>query len=308
MPTISEKQLQAWTSKAFNNEDARAENAERMIREAIDEHDLLSTLGIRVFAKGSYKNNTNVRRDSDVDIGVEYADIVYNQYGPKTDRNTVRKARGFTPYSGPFRDAAGATEISQFKDAVGEALAEAFGTAAVTRSNKIFTVRESSRSLAADVVPCAQNRKNWSPSRYVRGIRLLPDQPAGHPIINYPDQHYAEGVAKNEATTRRFKRTVRVLKNLENRMVDDGASPVVASYLVECLAFNCPTGCFQKISWAERIRSVLSHIWHDTEDAECEKRWKEVNDIKYLFHPHQKWTRSEARDFIHAAWQYVKES
>lgn len=306
--TISEEQLSNWTKPAFDNEDEKAKNAERMIREAIDGHALLSTLGVRVFAKGSYKNNTNVRRDSDVDIGVEYTDIVYNQYGPNADRDAVRKARGFSPYSGPFLDAAGNTQIGQFKDAVGEALAQAFGSHAVTRSNKVFTVRETSRSLAADVVPCAQNRKHWSPARYVQGIRLLPDRPVGHPIINYPDQHYAQGVAKNDETSQRFKRAVRILKNLENRMVDDGSCPVVASYLIECLTFNCPPRCFQRSSWAERIRSVLAHVWEDTENAECEQRWFEVNAIKYLFRANQKWTRDEARRFFHAAWQYVKDS
>ena len=307
MPTVSEKQLVAWTQRAFDNEDARAENTERMIRVAIDAHPLLTKLGVSVFAKGSYKNNTNVRRDSDVDIAVEYTDIVYNQYGPDTDRESVRAARGYTPYSGPFRDASGDTELGLFKDAVGEALVGAFGADAVTRSNKIFTVRESSRLLAADVVPCAQNRKHWSPQRYVQGIRLLPDRPAGHPIINYPRQHYSRGVAKNEDTSRRFKRAVRVLKNLENLMVKDGASPEVASYLIECLVYNCPDSCFLPSTWGERMRSVVSHIWHDTEDLECEKRWYEVNDVKFLFHARQKWTRDQARSFAHAAWQYVKE-
>jgi hypothetical protein len=308
VPTISEKQLLAWTQRAFDNEDARAENTERMIRAAIDAHPLLAELGVSVFAKGSYKNNTNVRRDSDVDIAVEYTDIVYNQYGPDTDRDRVRAVRGYEPYSGPFRDASGNTEIGKFKDAVGEALIGAFGADPVTRSNKIFTVRESSRSLAADVVPCAQNRKHWSPERYVEGIRLLPDHPAGHPIINYPRQHYAQGVAKNEDTSQRFKRAVRILKNLENQMVKDKASPEAASYLIECLTFNCPDTCFLAPTWAERTRSVVSHIWHDTEETASERRWYEVNGIKYLFHSNQKWSREEARAFAHAAWQYVKES
>jgi hypothetical protein len=53
------------------------------------------------------------------------------------------------------------------------------------------------------------------------------------------------------------------------------------------------------------MRSVVSHIWHDTEDLECEKRWYEVNDVKFLFHTRQKWTRDQARCFARAAWQYV---
>jgi hypothetical protein len=305
--TITEEQLGRWTSPAFDNEDAKAENTEKIIREAIAGHSLLSALSVRTYAKGSYKNNTNVRRDSDVDIAVEYTGIIYSRYGPDTDAEAVRDVLGTTPYSGPFRDSAGNTRIGDFKDAVGQALTAAFGAGAVTRSNKVFTVRESSRSLAADVVPCTQYRKYWSPRRYNRGIRLLPDRSPGHWIVNYPQQHYENGIAKNEDTSRRFKRVVRILKNLENYMVAEGASPEVASYLIESLVFNCPDACFEASTWAARVQNVLVHIWEDIEEAESEQRWKEVNDLKFLFHSAQRWTREDARAFAKDAWQYVKD-
>ncbi len=306
--TISEEQLDAWTSPAFNNEDERRKNTEAMIAEAIRGHDLLRTLSIDVYAKGSYKNNTNVRRDSDVDIAVEYTGITFSEYGSETSREAVWREQGLTAYSGPFRTSSGATNIAAFKNAVGDALVGAFGSGAVSRSNKVFTVRESSRSLAADVVPCATYRKYWSPRRFIEGIRLLPDNDPGYWVTNYPDQHYRNGVDKNEATTMRFKKLVRILKNLENQMVDEGVCPVVASYLIESLVFNCPDSCFASSTWAARVRSVLAHAWEDTEEAESEKRWMEVNGIKYLFHTHQKWSRDEARSFVHEAWQYVKDS
>ena len=53
---------------------------------------------------------------------------------------------------------------------------------------------------------------------------------------------------------------------------------------------------------------MLAHIWEDTEDPGCADRWFEVNRIKYLFHPSQRWTREEARSFVLAAWPYVKSS
>jgi hypothetical protein len=308
VPTISEKQLAAWTSKAFNNEDERAANSERMIRQAISSHPHLSTLGIDVYSKGSYRNNTNVRQDSDVDIAVEYTDISFPQYGPDTTQDEVRSTLGIGPYTGPFRDLQGITQIGEFKDAVGVALSDTFGEAAVTRNNKVFTVRESSRSLAADVVPCTTYHKYWSPLNFNRGIRLLPDRPPPYWIVNYPQQHYDNGVTKNNATGRTFKRVVRILKNLENQMTYEGITPEVASYLIESLVYNCPDSSFNAPTWAPRVRSVLAHIWEDTKEPESETRWLEVNQIKYLFHARQRWTRDEARRFAHAAWQYVAES
>lgn len=307
MATVSESQLSRWTQPGLDNEDEKSKNTERMIREAINGHPLLKTLPIAVYAKGSYRNNTNVRQDSDVDVAVEYEGIVFSEYGPDTSQREVRQARGTSAYSGPFLDDHGQTDMAMFKRAIEHALVEAFGRPAVTRHNKVFTVRESRRSLAADVVPCGTYRKYWSPTRFHQGIQLLPDRPPGHRIVNYPQQHYDEGVSKNLATSKRFKCVVRILKNLENHMVDQRTCAEVASYLIESLVFNAPNSCFLNSStWGERTRAVLLHAWQDTEEAECEKRWMEVNDIKYLFHRWQKWDRIEARTFVKAAWQYVE--
>jgi hypothetical protein len=308
VPTISEEQLSAWTSPAFNNEDERRRNTESLISEAIAGHDFLASLPIEVYAKGSYKNNTNVRRDSDVDVAVEYTGIILFDYDAKTTQAEVWAARGIQPYDGPLKEAGGGFDIDRFKDSIGEAMAVAFGSAAVTRHNKVFTVRESSRSLAADVVPCTTHDEHWTPLGYARGIQLLADRPPRRSVVNYPQQHYDNGVAKNEATSKRFKRVVRILKNLENLMVAERDSPEVPSYLVECLVFTCPDSCFEDSTWAGQVRNVLVHIWKDTEDAESEKRWVEVNEVKRLFHPSQRWTREEARAFVHAAWQYVEKS
>lgn len=309
MSTVSEDQLISWTKPAFGNEDAKRQDTERIISEAIRGQPFLATLSadLSVYAKGSYKNNTNVRRDSDVDVAVEYTGVTFPEYGPGTSQDQVRAALGVGPYSGPFRRESGVGfDQARFKAAIEDAMVEAFGAGAVTRGNKVITVRESSRSLAADVIPCGTFRKYWSPARYRQGIRLLPDRSPGWEIENYPQQHYDNGVAKNLATSKRFKSVARILKNLENRMVRDGASPEVPSFLIECLAYNAPDGCFAASTWGERVRKVLFHVWDDTGKDGYAKRWMEVNDIKYLFHSHQKWTRDEARAFSRAAWQYVK--
>jgi hypothetical protein len=309
MPTISEGQLSAWTSPAFDNEDERREGTERSISRAIRAHSFLSTLPLNVYGKGSYKNNTNVRRDSDVDVAVEYTDILMFDYQGEAAQEEVWQAWGIEPYSGPLRSAGGNFDIDRFKDAIGEALVEAFGQGAVTRSNKVFTVREGSRSLAADVVPCATHDHHYSALGFDRGIQLLADKEPRRSVVNYPQQHYDNGVAKNKATSKRFKSVVRILKNLENRMVDEGTSPVVASYLIESLVWNVPDHLLlAPPSWGGQVREVLAHIWQDTESPEAGKHWVEVNDIKYLFHPSQHWTRQEARTFVHAAWQYLKDS
>jgi len=61
-----EETLQGWTTPSSATEQEKQERTERMIRHAVDEHGPFAGCSLRVYAKGSYANNTNVRADSDV--------------------------------------------------------------------------------------------------------------------------------------------------------------------------------------------------------------------------------------------------
>jgi len=65
-----EEKLASWTGPSSNGEQENQERTERMIREAVNSHDPFAGCSLKVYAKGSYANNTNVRADSDVDIAV----------------------------------------------------------------------------------------------------------------------------------------------------------------------------------------------------------------------------------------------
>jgi hypothetical protein len=304
---LSEEQLRIWTRRAYRDEDKRAERSEKLIRHAVAAHPLLRQLPLDVYAKGSYKNNTNVRRDSDVDVAVEYRGIVFLAMAPGQDEGAAMRTRGLMPYRGPLLDRFGRFDAPRFKAAVGEALASAFGPGAVSRSNKVFTVAASERSLPADVVPCGSCNYHLAPDHWVSGaIWLLPDRPTHGSLVNLPRQHHFAGVARNVATARQFKRVTRILKNLENLMVTQGACAPVPSYLIECLVYNVPDACFAYLSRAEQVRSVLAHIAVETRKPACEWTWMEVNGVKPLFGPEQRWTRHQVAAFAAVAWPYVE--
>jgi hypothetical protein len=218
-------------------------------------------------------------------------------------------AQGVTPQSIGFQPYTGTYDTSNFKNHVGQAMATAFGAPAVQRRNKVFQVREGTRNLAADVVPCFTYRwfYNPGPSSYEQGIQLIPDKLGPRPH-NYPQQHYTNGVAKNIATGLRFKRVVRILKRLENKMVEDGVIEIVPSYLIESLVYNVPNDNFGTGTWGGDVRTALTYIWNGTTDLACEQRWTEVNGIKFLFHSAQPWDRAQARNFVQKAWAYVENS
>lgn len=172
MATDWEDRFRRWSGRASDTEDDKRERTERAIREAITDSHELSGRSMRVFAKGSYKNNTNVRLDSDVDVAVEFQEIFYWE-ATNEAAGMSGADLGITPYSGPYPP-------ERFKDDVERALVNRFGRAAVDRGNKAIHIREDNRSLAADVVPCFTFHRYDSvgynqSSLYHRGIQIHPD-------------------------------------------------------------------------------------------------------------------------------------
>ena len=256
---------------------------------------------MKTYAKGSFANSTNVRLDSDVDIAVEFTEIFYYELiddltgHPPSDAGLSGSA-AIGSFSGPQGPA-------ELKSAVEGALLRVFGGAAVSHGNKCLKLRESSRSLAADIVPCFTYRQYWARQQFRQGTRIFPD--LGFPIHNWPQQHYDNGVAKSSRTGRRFKGMVRALKRLENEMVDKNAADEVPSYLLKCLVFNVDDQCFGQRNLYDDFRCVIGQIFNGTLADERCKEWVEVNGIKYLFRSGQPWTREQAHAFADQAWDYV---
>ncbi len=129
----------------------------------------------------------------------------------------------------------------------------------------------------------------------------------GH-FENFPVQQLVNGNRKNNRTNTIYKKSVRVLKRVENAMVANGVHRAVPSFFIESLVYECPDSVFARLSWTERVNGILVHVWDGLEGAEPSEesaRWLEVNECKYLFHASQKWTRTDGRDFAKAAWNYL---
>lgn len=302
---IREAQLRQWTKPPSDNEDEKRDRTERMIRAAIDADQLLSSVGRRVFAQGSYANRTNVRNDSDVDIAVQYTDGAYTDVAQQDDQIAKRAQASLSDYSGPF------STFRDYKLAVYNALVNYFGSQQVTWRNKCIEVAPSTTRLPADVVPCWSYRWFYSTGRSAdshNGICIYGDTGPRRRIVNYPDQHKANGITKNSATGRNYKRVVRILKRVENAMVDAGVIDPVPSFLIESLVYTAADRRFGHREWRPCVTDVLLHAHRATEGDEPtdeQGRLTEVNDIKFLFHPAQPWTRSQANDFAFKALNFM---
>jgi hypothetical protein len=287
-----------WAKPLSDTEAEKAARAERLVREAIEASSVLAPRTIRVFAQGSYRNDTNVRLESDVDISVCCTDTMIPDYS---------QIPGVTPESLGNRPSA-YTE-RQFKAEVGEALVERFGARGVARGNKVFTVHENTVRLDADVAPTFElrvyYRADGNAITYLKGTSLRTD--GEHRIWNFPDQHFECGLTRNVATNLGFKRLVRIVKRLRNEMDERGvpAAGPAASFLLESLVYNATNAAFAHSTYYEDVRAILIELYAQLQPGAAGERWLEVNQRKALFGPFQQWTIQQARDFVVAAWQYV---
>lgn len=294
MATLEDK-LSGWTGPSSDSEQEKQERTERMIRDAVSAHPAFNNVGLSVFAKGSYANNTNVRTDSDVDIAVKCTEAEYWEEA----QPGLRPSNSGT-YQGKWTPELLRSELTA-------ALVAQFGKDAVHTSNStaIF-VKSNTARVDADVVPCFSFRRYMPGGNDRLGTMIF--KKTGDRIINYPDQQLREGRAKNTNTGNSFKRGVRVLKRLENVLVAEKRCKELASYFIECLAYNCPDAAFAHSTWTETVKAMLAAIWSNTqgeEPSEQSMRWLEVNRCFFLFHSQQKWTRADARAFAQAAWTYL---
>ena len=286
----------SWGGAPSATEQTKCENAERAVRKAIDASEKLNTRSIKVLAQGSYANRTNVRQDSDVDICVLCDDVFFTDYTLSEGLNDA--ALGYNPSGYAYAD---------FKNDVEAALKSYFGAGSVKRGNKAFDIHANTYRVDADVIPCFEHRRlmGTTQNNWINfGTQLYPDN--GGKIVNWPRQNYKNGVEKNDATGRRFKAVVRILKRLRHEMLANGhqeAEPM-PSYLIECLVWNVPNDGFGHAAHQDDVRYALAHLWNETRtDEECQE-WGEINELKYLFRG-QPWSRGHVSTFLHAAWNYV---
>lgn len=282
-----------WAKKPSDTEQERCQNAERQIRQAIQSSPKLKNRDIYVFTQGSYRNRVNVRKDSDVDVGVLCREVFYFDLpeGYSREQFGLNSPASYT--------------YGEFKNELQEALVARFGWGAVTRGNKAFDIKANTYRVEADVAPFFKYRRYSSSGRYHEGVKLLPN--SGGTVINWPEQHYKNGVAKNDATRRSYKGMVRILKALRNEMDDNGAlaAKPIPGFLVECLVWNTPNECLAKSTYTANVRATLAHLFNHTMSDEKCAEWTEVSGLKWLLRGQKPWTRQQAHEWLDAAWNYL---
>lgn len=250
--SIPESQLKTWSNQGAIT---TAKATHESIRNALESNDIIRHKNFEVYLQGSYRNSTNIRGDSDVDI------IVQLNSSFKQDLSLLSEHENVL-----FKEAhSDATYLwEHFRDDVFQALKAYYGTFTVYEGNKSLKIAGKSGRLSADVVICLLYRKyqyfrSISDQGFIPGIIFRTSYNDGW-IINFPKPHYDNGVRKNKLYTNGwYKPIVRIFKNARTFLVNNHiiAEDIAPSYFLECLLYNVPNGYFSNNFQESIIFDVL---------------------------------------------------
>ena len=303
-----EPKLARWSVGPGKTEEDKMNHAVAGIAGAIKAHPKFSGRDVAVIATGSYANRTHIPGESDVDVAVIYKSIFTNKWDfvdPRASSDSqvtasLMKEAGVEPASYPD---------AEYRADVEAALVARFGRTAVKRGDICFDVHENTYRVESDCSAAFEYRQ-WNRSSsgglyHVAGIRITND--VGKNILNFPEQQNRNGIAKHDRTHRRFKKMVRIVKNLRVEMEEAGiaAAKPIPSFLVESLVYRVPDEKFGWATYYDELRAVLAWLFNNMKPGQDCSKWTEENDIKFLFHSSQKWTQEQAFAFVSSAWNHV---
>ena len=231
---IPESQLSKWADHGAQETAKRTHEA---IRRVLAAHTWPSGMTYDIYLQGSYRNDTNIRGDSDVDLVLELTSAVRYETDLLSPHDHQRLVATFSPAPHDWND---------FRREVFRALEVRIGEELVSQGNKSIKLKADPPRLAADVVACMSHRRYTNIHSYVEGMTLwaLRDK---RWVVNFPKVHYKNGADKSGRTWDRYKRTVRMFKNARNYLESQGkiTANLAPSYFLECLVYNAPDSAFQ---------------------------------------------------------------
>jgi hypothetical protein len=286
---IPERQLEIWSHQGSI---AQSRSTYATIRNSLESSDSpYADKLFKVFLQGSYGNDTNIYKESDVDIVIRLDSTFFHDLEglPQDQRNAFQMAFESATYTYP-----------QFRTDVLSQLTDQFG-AVVKLGSKAITIDATANRRSSDVLAAAQFRRYHrfvSPDDqfYDEGICFF--DALGTRIANYPDQHSRNCTSKHQATNSWFKPLVRILKNMRATLEDEGnlSKGTAPSYYIEGLLYNVPNENFGG-NYADSCVNVINWILGaDRSSFVC------ANEQYYLLRndPNVTWSATSCDLFLNA--------
>lgn len=250
---ISESQLITWSNQGSVTQSSNTYNSIKGVLESSNAP--YASKSFTTFLQGSYGNDTNIYAESDVDIVIQLDECFkYDlQYLPVEQQSIFKKI-----YTGGV-----AYGISNFKKDVFSHLKTTYGNS-VSMGDKSIKIAANNGRRKADVIVSMDYRKyhkflGSADQQFTDGMCFYNSSDAL--IVNYPKKHLANCVSKNKRTNGWFKPTVRVFKNLRNKLIQEGAiAPGDApSYFLEGMLYNVPDSNYG-VSYENTVVNALNWL------------------------------------------------
>ena len=176
--SIPESQLEIWSHQGATT---IASNTYQAIRGALEaDSSPLQERDFEIYLQGSYRNDTNTRGDSDVDVVVQLNSTFISDTSSLSLQEQSHYKRTFDNADYGWR---------AFRADVLTALRNYFGRDNMSEGNNSLKLKMGSGRLSADIIPCLQYRKyrrftSATKDDYVEGILFI--KPMGECVVNYP--------------------------------------------------------------------------------------------------------------------------
>ena len=292
---VSQWQVDQWGQPPDERSEEKCQRTAERIKQVISGHFGSS---VELYLQGSYRNRTNVKTDSDVDIVAEHTGYFFHDISALSPDDQARYNQSRTPASYKFE---------QFKIDMHNLLIREFGSTLVQRKNKCIYIAKDAYRVNADVVPC-YSFKRFCTYKDVEaeGMALLSDD--GKLVNNFPKQHYENGAQKNIRTNGKYKSVIRALKVARNQLCDAGqiSDDAMPSFLLECLIWNVSDSQLSQPSVYESAREAIKQIWNDMQNNSSISNYAEVSDLRWLLRGAEATQNIEkAKNFMGVVWNYI---
>ena len=225
---INESQLQSWANQGAVT---LAKQTHESIRYALNTGDWPQGVSYDIYLQGSYKNDTNIRGDSDVDVVVELTSA-FSSNLTEEEKRSLSLTPATYGWSEFMRDA-----LNRLKDY--------YGDGQITQGNKCINLAPTKGRLPADIIICSTYKWYSNLAIVAEGITFW-THGNNRQIISCPKIHTDKCVARNGETNGSFKPSVRMFKNARSYLVDQGVidDKVAPSYFLECFIHNVASSNF----------------------------------------------------------------
>ena len=221
-----------------------------------------------IYRQGSVANHTNIWNNGDIDVILQL--------------NNFDHAYSFEAFLSEIKDVLDRSGINY------------------EEKNKCIELKLGDGYQNVDLLPCFL----YIDPHGNKGIQFLSSY--GN-IINYPKQHIGNGADKNLNTNQNYKKTIRIFKNINKKLVDEGyiEDKLAPSYFIECFLYNFHNNLFRENYFKKILANIFDGFNNTSEkvlyDLKCQ------NGITPLFGSGStQWNLEDCVKFMEISEKYFK--